>query len=60
VLVLTRRCDESIVIGGDIVVTLLEIRGNQVRIGVDAPEAESIYRGEVWAKILKQEGESDE
>ncbi len=46
-LVLTRKVGESIVIAGDIVVTVLELRGGQVRLGVEAPKEVSIHRSEV-------------
>lgn len=46
-LVLTRKCSESIVIEGNIVVTVLEVRGNRVRLGLDAPREVSINRQEV-------------
>jgi carbon storage regulator len=46
-LVLTRKVGESIVIADDIVVTVLEIRGGQVRLGVEAPKDVSIHRSEV-------------
>ena len=46
-LVLTRKVGESIVIADDIVVTVIEIRGGQVRLGVDAPKEVSIHRSEL-------------
>lgn len=49
-LVLSRHQGDTIVIG-DIVITITEIKGNRVRVGVDAPEEIKIYRGEVLAKI---------
>jgi carbon storage regulator len=48
VLVLTRRANESIVIGKDVVVTVLEVRGDQVRIGIDAPRDLEVHRQEVF------------
>ena len=47
-LVLTRRANQSIMIGADIVVTVLEVRGDQVRIGIDAPRSVSVHREEVF------------
>lgn len=47
-LVLTRRVDESIVIGNDVVVTVLEVRGEQVRIGIEAPRDVTVHRREVF------------
>jgi carbon storage regulator len=46
VLVLSRKPKQSIVIGGDIVVTVLEVRGEQVRLGVSAPHSVRVYREE--------------
>jgi len=50
-LVLTRKSDESFLIGDDIQVTVLSIRGSQVQLGVSAPSNVRIYRGEVYDKI---------
>lgn len=52
-LVLSRRSNESIVIGGDVVVTILEIRGDQVRLGIDAPRSVTVHREEVHAEIQR-------
>lgn len=50
-LVLTRRVGESIVIGGDIEVTVLDIKGESIRIGVKAPRETSIQRAEILAAV---------
>jgi carbon storage regulator len=50
-LVLTRRSSQSIVIGKDIVVTVLEVRGDQVRIGVAAPRDVDVHREEVFLEL---------
>lgn len=50
-LVLTRQANQSIMIGTDIVVTVLEIRGDQVRIGVRAPRSIAVHRDEVFAQL---------
>lgn len=50
-LVLTRRVSESIVIGQDIVVTVLDVRGDQVRIGVTAPRDVDVHRQEVFLEL---------
>jgi carbon storage regulator len=52
-LVLSRRANESIVIGGDVVVTVLEVRGDQVRLGIDAPKSVTVHREEVHAEIQR-------
>jgi carbon storage regulator len=46
-LVLTRRVNERIVIGDDVTVTVLEVRGDQVRLGIDAPRDVKVFREEV-------------
>lgn len=56
-LILSRRVGEKIVIGDNIHVTVLAIRGNQIRLGFSAPDSVSIYREEI-AAVVKQEKES--
>ena len=53
-LVLTRKCEESIVIGGNVEIKVLNIRGDQVSLGFDAPHEISIYRKEVYEAIEKE------
>ncbi|HEY7327012.1 MAG TPA: carbon storage regulator CsrA [Gemmataceae bacterium] len=54
-LVLARKSGEALVIGdGDIVITILELRGGRVRITIDAPPEVKIYRHEVWERIQDQ------
>jgi len=53
VLVLTRRANQSIVIGRDVTITVLEIRGDQVRLGITAPRAVTVHREEVWLELEK-------
>lgn len=50
-LVLTRSAKQSIVIGTDVVVTVLEIRGDQVRLGISAPRSVAVHREEVFAEL---------
>lgn len=50
-LILTRNIGTSIVIGDDVVVSVLGIKGNQVRIGVDAPKSVSVHREEIYERI---------
>lgn len=50
-LVLTRRANQSINIGHDIVVTVLEVRGDQVRLGIRAPREVEVYREELYAAL---------
>jgi carbon storage regulator len=50
-LILTRRVGESLIIGDDVVVNVLGVKGNQVRIGVDAPKDVSVHREEIYDRI---------
>ena len=50
-LVLTRRSQQSIMIGKDVVITILEVRGDQVRIGVSAPRDVEVHREEVFLEL---------
>ena len=56
-LILTRRVGESIMIGEEVVVTVLGVKGNQVRIGVNAPKEVSVHREEIYERI-KNEGDN--
>lgn len=53
-LVLTRKSDESIKLGDDITITIVEVKGNSVRIGIEAPSSLRIYRKELYDKIKKE------
>lgn len=53
-LVLSRKLDESIIIGDDVVVTIVDIRGEQVKIGISAPKHVSIHRKEVYEAIQEE------
>ena len=54
-LVLSRRRDQTLVIGDNVEVTVLEIKGGQVRLGINAPKAVSVHRGEIHAKVIIEE-----
>lgn len=53
-LVLTRRIGESIVIGDEIVVTVLDVRSDQVRLGIDAPRSVQVHREEVFRQVASE------
>jgi carbon storage regulator len=53
-LVLARQRDESIVIGDEIIVTVVDIRGDKVRLGINAPRSVSVHRKEIWEAIRKE------
>lgn len=57
-LVLTRKCGEGIVIGEDIHITIVEVRGNSIRIGIDAPQDKKIHRLEVYERIKSENREA--
>ena len=53
-LILTRRIGESLVIGQDVTVRVLSVKGNQVRLGVEAPREVSVHREEIAARIREE------
>lgn len=53
-LVLTRKVGEGIVIGDDITIKLIETKGGNIRIGIDAPREKKIYRQEVYDRIVQE------
>jgi carbon storage regulator len=58
-LILTRRVGETLVIGDDVNVTVLGVRGNQVRLGVDAPKEVAVHREEIYQRI-QNEGDNND
>lgn len=53
-LILTRREGESIIMGNDVIVTVSEVRGNQVRLGIQAPRSLQIHRAEVYEQVVTE------
>ncbi len=53
-LVLTRKAGEGILIGDDIVIKIIEMKGGGVRVGIDAPQDKKIYRQEVYDRITQE------
>ena len=54
-LILTRRVGETLMIGDDVTVTVLGVKGNQVRIGIDAPKDVAVHREEIYEKIRHED-----
>ena len=57
-LILTRRVGETVMIGNEVTVTVLGVKGNQVRVGVNAPKDVAVHREEIYERI-KREGEQE-
>ena len=59
-LILTRRVGETVVIGDDVTVTVLGVKGNQVRLGVNAPREVAVHREEIFERIKRERAEGGE
>jgi carbon storage regulator len=58
-LILTRRVGETVMIGNEVTVTVLGVKGNQVRIGVNAPKDVAVHREEIYERIKREEDHND-
>ena len=59
-LILTRRVGETLMVGDNVTVTVLGVKGNQVRIGVNAPKDVSVHREEIYMRIQAEKGQSSQ
>ena len=59
-LILTRRTGESVMIGDEVTVTILDIKGNQARIGITAPKDIAVHREEIYKKIQDEQESEDQ
>lgn len=59
-LALARKVNESIIIGNDIEITILEIKGDQIKIGVNAPKSVPVYRKELYVQIQEENKKAGE
>ncbi len=53
-LMITRRAGERVIVGGNIVITLVEVSGQTARIGIEAPKSMPIFREEIWVEVMRE------
>ncbi len=58
-LILTRRVGEAVMIGNEVTVTVLGVKGNQIRIGINAPKHVAVHREEIFDRIQREQGAGD-
>ena len=54
-LILTRRVGETVMIGDDVTITVLGVKGNQVRVGINAPKSVAVHREEIYERIKREQ-----
>jgi len=58
-LILTRRVGETVMIGDDVTITVLGVKGNQVRVGINAPKSVAVHREEIYERIKREQQSSE-
>ena len=58
-MILTRRTGETVMVGDDITITVLGVKGNQVRVGINAPRDVPVHREEIYERIKQENGSTD-
>jgi carbon storage regulator len=58
-LILTRRVGETVMIGDDVTITVLGVKGNQVRVGINAPKHVAVHREEIYERIKREQNSED-
>lgn len=56
-LILTRRVGETVMIGDEVTITVLAVKGNQVRVGINAPKSVTVHREEIYERIKREQNE---
>ena len=59
-LILTRKIGESLMIGAEVIVTVVAVKGNQVRIGINAPKAVEVHREEIYERVQAEKAQKAE
>jgi carbon storage regulator len=57
-LILTRRVGETVMVGNDVTVTIVGVKGNQIRIGINAPKDVSVHREEIYERIRHEQNQA--